>query len=203
MFLSNYTEIDKYFAGPSPDNYDEVRDRISSPNIQVSRNLLVSSTKSLIAYHERIECNNAEDININNVSSKLSYKTTQEKTSRVSKAADTNNNVASMNLQCGPHKYPNMSPAHVDDVVINISLLYDPNTLTEPDLWDESFHPIFLHRSMEHLTLDAKNIRNLLNFIAKYILNKQVNLVRSNDLDDLKGIGEAVWNLVSLVYQFK
>jgi len=141
-----------------------------------------------------MKCNNAiiEDIDMNNVSPELLYKTTQEKTSRVSKTADTNNNIASINLQYGPHEYPNTSPAHVDDTVINILLLYDPNAPIEPDLWDGSFHPIFLYRSIEHLASDAKNIRDLLNFIAKYILNKQVNLARSNDLNNFKGIREAV-----------
>jgi len=85
-----------------------------------------------------------------------------------------------------------MSPAHVDDTVINISLLYDHNTLMEPNLWNGSFHSISLHRFMEHLTSDTKNIRDSLNFMAKYILNKQVNPARSNDLDDFKGIGEVV-----------
>ena len=205
VFSSNYTGMDKFFAGPSPDNYDEVRGRTSSPNIQFSRNSLVSSTKSSVAYHERMERNNAmiEDVDMNDVSPELSYKMTQEKTSRVSKAADTNNNAAPTNLQRGPHEYPNMSPAHVDDTVINISLPYDPNAPTEPDLWDGSFHPISLHGSMEHLASDAKNIRDSLNFMAKYILNKQVDPARSNDLDDFKGIGEAVWNLVSSVYQSK
>ena len=99
VFLSNYTGMDKFFAESSPDNYNEVRGRTFSPNIQVSRKLLVSSTKSLVAYHKRIEHNNAmiKDIYMNNVSSKLSYKTTQEKAIQVSKAADTNNNVAHMN----------------------------------------------------------------------------------------------------------
>ncbi|KAL9715383.1 hypothetical protein Ac2012v2_8349 [Leucoagaricus gongylophorus] len=96
-----------------------------------------------------------------------------------------------------------MSPAHVDDTVINISLPYNPNAPTEPDLWDGSFHPISLHGSMEHLASDAKNIRDSLNFMAKYILNKQVDPARSNDLDNFKGIREAVWNLVSSVYQSK
>ena len=45
---------------------------------------------------------------------------------------------------------------------------------------------------MEHLTSDAKNIRDSLNFVAKYILNKQVDLARSNDLNDFKDIGETV-----------
>ena len=30
-----------------------------------------------------------------------------------------------------------------------------------------------------------------------------VDLARSNDLNNFKGIGETVWNLVSLVYQYK
>ena len=174
VFLSNYIEMDKFFAEPSPDNYNEMRGRTSSPNIQVSRNSLVSSTKSLVAYHEKIECNNTiiKDINMNDISPELLYETTQEKTSWVSKAANTNNNAAPTNLEHGPHKYPNISLAYVDDTVINISLPYDPNAPTEPDLWDGSLHSISLHRSMKYLTLDTKNIRDLLNFMTKYILNK-------------------------------
>ena len=39
--------------------------------------------------------------------------------------------------------------------------------------------------------------------MAKYIANKQVNLAKSNDLEDFKDIREAIWNLISLVYQSK
>ena len=49
--------------------------------------------------------------------------------------------------------------------------------------------------------MDAKNIKNSLNFIAQYISNKQVDSVRSNNLEDLKDIGGAVWNFISSVYQ--
>ena len=70
----------------------------------------------------------------------------------------------------------------------------------EPDLWDSSFHPISLHSSIEHIALDSKNIKNSLNFIAKYITNKQVDLAKSNNLEDFKSIGEVIWNLISLVY---
>jgi len=48
----------------------------------------------------------------------------------------------------------------------------------EPDLWD--------------IALDSKNIKNSLNFIAKYITNKQVDLAKSNNLEDFKSIGEAI-----------
>jgi len=56
-------------------------------------------------------------------------------------------------------EHPALSPPHtlamnlteaspcVDDTIINIQLLYDPNALMEPDLWDGSFHPISLHSS--------------------------------------------------------
>jgi len=90
--------------------------------------------------------------------------------------ADTNNNVVTTIQQCVLYKHPNTTLAHGNDAVINIPLPYNPNTLTEPDLWDGSFHSISLHGSMEHLASDTKNIKDSLNFMAKYILNKQVDL---------------------------
>jgi len=81
---------------------------------------------------------------------------------------------------------------HADNMVINIQLPYNPSTSTEPELWDGSFHCILLHSSMEHLASDLKNIKDSLNFIAKYISNKQVDLSKSNDLEDFHGIGKAV-----------
>ena len=88
-----------------------------------------------------------------------------------------------------------------DDTVINIQLLYDPNTSMKPELWDGNFHPISLHGSIEHIVLDSKNIRDSLNFMAKYISNKQVDSSKLNDLKNFNGIGKAIWNFISLVYQ--
>jgi len=42
-----------------------------------------------------------------------------------------------------------------------------------------------------------------LNFTAKYISNKQIYPAKSNNIEDFKGIGEAIWNLISSVYQSK
>ena len=56
---------------------------------------------------------------------------------------------------------------------------------------------------MEYLVSDTKNIKDSLSFIAKYIRNKQINSVKSNELEDFKGIGEVIWSFISLVYQFK
>ena len=72
---------------------------------------------------------------------------------------------------------------------------------TEPELWSGNFHPISLYSSIEHIASDAKNIKDSLNFIARYITNKQMNSSKSNDLEDFNSIGEAIWNFISSVYQ--
>ena len=39
-----------------------------------------------------------------------------------------------------------------------------------------------------------------LNFLAKYIQNKQVNGSKANDLNEFDGMGDAIWNFISAVY---
>ena len=41
----------------------------------------------------------------------------------------------------------------------------------------------------------------MLNFIAKYIANKQVDTSKVNNLEDFIGISKAVWNFISTVYK--
>ena len=65
--------------GYSSNNYDEVRGRRVSYKSQGSRNSSISSTKSLVIYHEKIEHNN-EDVDMDDDSHALLYKMTQEKT---------------------------------------------------------------------------------------------------------------------------
>ena len=64
-----------FFAGLSPNNYDEVRGRPFSTKENISRDLSMSSTKSSIAYHEKMEYNNAMviDEEMDDISSALSY----------------------------------------------------------------------------------------------------------------------------------
>jgi len=45
---------------------------------------------------------------------------------------------------------------------------------------------------MEHLALDAKNIKDSFNFIAKYISNKQIDPSKTNEVREFNGIGEAI-----------
>jgi len=100
-------------------------------------------------------------------------------------------------------EYSSLPSSHSNDAVINIQLPYDPNAPTEPDLWDGNFHPISLHSSIKYIASDSKNIKDSLNFMARYIVNKQVDPVKSNNLEDFKSIGKVIWNLISLVYQAK
>ena len=93
--------------------------------------------------------------------------------------------------------------AQHEEEVINIQLPYDPHAPTEPELWSGSFHPIFLYGSIEHFASDSKNIKVTLNFLAKYIRNKQVNNGKVNDLRDFDSMGNAIWNFISSVYDAK
>ena len=87
-----------------------------------------------------------------------------------------------------------------ESTFINIPLPYDPNAPMNPKIWNGGFHPISLHGSIEHIASDAKSIKDSLKFMAKYISNKQVQPSKANDLDDLDGIGDAVWLFISSVY---
>ena len=93
--------------------------------------------------------------------------------------------------------------AQHEEEVINIQLPYDPHAPTEPELWRGSFHPISLHGSIKHFASDSKNIKVTLNFLAKYIRNKQVNNGKVNDLGDFNSMGDAIWNFISSVYDAK
>jgi len=204
-------------SGPAPNNYDEVRDRNFFTNRSISRDLSMSSAMSSVVYHERM-VNNGMDIDEGLVESTpaLSYEMEQEKAICISKAAEQQGNMGpkGRNLKIpnsNPKHVPNMEqrnlPAHgtvsqtEDDNVINIQLPYDLQAPTELDLWSGNFHPILLHGSIEHIVSDAKNIKDSLNFIARYISNKKMNSSKANNLEDFNGIGNFIWNFISSVYQ--
>jgi len=77
---SNNTGMD-IFAGSPPDNYDEVRDRSLSTKRNISRDSSMSSSKSSVAYHKKMELNNVMnvDVDIDDNSPALSYETSQKK----------------------------------------------------------------------------------------------------------------------------
>ena len=144
----------------------------------------------------------------------LSYKDKREKESRLRKEAETttnlrpqdgNNEASSIQSNHGNHILLDsrriQTPCVDNDNVINIQLPYNPNGLTEPDLWSGNFQPISLHGLVEYIASDLKNIKQSLNFMVRYIFNKKVNSKSSNNLNDFDGIGDMVWNFLSSVYQ--
>ena len=221
VYTASSTGMD-ILSGLSPDNYDEVRGRPLSTNTNISRDSSMSSMRSSVAYHKRMDRNNAMVINndTSNNSPTLSYEDEQEKAIRVSKVAEQLNN---MRIQGNILKASTTNPQYIlneeyrsnpnneaillqithEDEVINVQLPYNPQAPTEPELWSGSFHPISLHGSIEHFASDAKNIKVTLNFLAKYIHGKQVNSNKVNDLNDFDSMGDIIWNFISSVYASK
>jgi len=189
-----------FSTGLIPDNYDEVRGRNLSTNRSISRDTSMFSTKLSVVYHERMVNNNLkDDVEPMDSVSALSYETEQERAFCISKMAEQQE-----------HTRPNSrnskaTAAHgtEDNDVINIQLQYDPQAPTKLDLWSGSFHPISLYGSIEQIASDAKNIKDSLNFMARYITNKQVNSNKANSLEEFKGMGDSIWNFISSVYQAK
>ena len=78
---------------------------------------------------------------------------------------------------------------------------YNLDAPTDPEIWNSGFHPISLHGSIKHIASDAKNIKDSLKFMVKYISNKQIELAKANDLTDFNSIGDTVWSFISSVYE--
>ena len=188
----------------SPATNSEVRGRNSSPSAKSSRDSSLASSGRSTPYHERMEIDIVTGTDKSNTESlDLSYETAQEKAIRVSMVANQQvNQQVPMRPLGGINEATSARGQHEEDV-INVQILYDFNALTEPELWSGSFHPISLHGSVEHFALDSKNIKITLNFLAKYIQNKQVNGNAANDLNDFDGMGDAIWNFISLIYDAK
>ena len=158
------------------------------------------STKSSVLYYERMVNNNLKD-DVEPIDSvlALSYETEQERVFYISKMAEQQEHTRPN----GRNSKATVAHGTEDNDVINIQLQYDPQAPTEPDLWSGSFHPISLHGLIEQIASDAKNIKDSLNFMARYITNKQVNSNKANGLEEFKGMGDSIWNFISSVYQAK
>ena len=177
--------------GRVPSSNHEVRGRNPLTSNNSSRDSSMVSSGQFTPYHNRM--NTDMDIVLVNIESnnerlELSYETEQENAIRVSMAT---NQQVSIRLHNANNE---ATPTHAwhEDVIINIQLLYDPNTPMEPELWSGSFNPISLHSSMEHLVHNTKNIKVTLDFMAKYIQNKKVNDIQANDITEFKGMGDTI-----------
>jgi len=129
----------------------------------------------------------------------LSYETEQEKALHTSKTADQQD---PMRPTSGNNE---ASPTHIhhEESIINIQLPYGPHAPMELDLWSRSFHLISLYGLIKHFASDSKSIKDSLNFMTKYITNKQINSKKVNDLKDFDGMSNAIWNFILSVYEAK
>ena len=154
-----------------------------------------------------MEKNNDMDVNEDeNSFPELFYRTLQEKECQLGKVTENNTNTRSPhdNLNVDTltqHAFNNnpTSPPPQDssannneNMFINTQLPYDPNASTNPEIWNGGFHPISLHSSIEHIMSDAKNIKDSLKFMAKYITSKQIEPSKANNVMDFVGIEDAV-----------
>jgi len=182
------------------------------------RSSSISSSTLSIPYHQHIELNNDLPNTVSQKpidSSQLSYTEEVEVGNLVRLATDKN---SASDSQCVCNKIPtlkkkpqpyskgkdktiNGTSFSPSENVVNTQLPYNINQGTVPDTWDGNFHSVSLHGSMEYLTLDAKNIKESLCCMMKYILNKKVESSKVNDVNDLKGIGKAAWGFISSLYK--
>ena len=189
---------------------NNIRERFISSNKMTSRSISVSSAALLCAYHLRMECNNdlSVEMEVDPInSSQLSYSDDVERegnpVSKTTNLDSTRDSQHILHVTLALNKAPkpqgkgasinntNISPSQED--VINIQLPYDLNRLTKADLWDGNFHTISLHSLLEYLFSNIK-------CIVKYIDNKSIDVNKSNDTTDLKGIGDATWKFITSMY---
>ena len=190
--------------GVSPNINSEEQGQNPLPSAKSFRESSLASSGHSTPYHERMDMDVVPEIEESNTESReLSYETEQERNIRVSMAANQQTNQQASTRPLGGNNEVNPTHGQHEEDVINVQIPYDPNAPTEPELWSGSFHPISLHGSMEHFASDSKNIKVTLNFLAKYILNKQVNSNAANELGDFDGMGDAIWNFISAVYGAK
>jgi len=83
--------------------------------------------------------------------------------------------------------------------MFNIQLNYNIDQALNPESWDGEFHAVLLHRFIEHLVSNVKNIKEFLCRIGNYIKDKFVNS-NFNNVKNLDGMGKAVWKFLSTVY---
>jgi len=113
------------------------------------------------------------------------------------------NQTASVNPSSSQQRVSNedtLSNQNTGSNVFNVHLNYDPNIALDPDSWDGNFHAVSLHGSMEHLASDALNIKESLSRMRKYILGKSIKNSGANDVEDFKGMGKAMWEFISAIY---
>ena len=182
------------------DNFDEVRDHSLVLSTYKLRSPLLSLSDCKEEYHIRIKRKSDrmdEDSSIASADSiQIEYMTQEGQNDQVSKVADNTNNLCQ---QCISNEDLALNQPSRNNM-FNIQLNYDINQALDPESWDGEFCAVSLHRSMEHLASDVKNIKDSLHRMHKYIMDKSINEGNANNVKDLEGIGKVVWEFILAFY---
>jgi len=162
------------------DIHDEVRGRSLAHNAHYSRTLSLSSSECDKDYAMRVQRESDRIVEDDPVapsnSPLLEYTASKSQNNQVSKVADLTTNARQ---QCVVNIGPALNNKSIDSSnIVNIQLSYDSSQALDPESWDGNFHAISLYRSMEHLASDVKNIKDSLIRMHKYILVKQLRVIR-------------------------
>jgi len=100
--------------------------------------------------------------------SQLSHATPGEQCNQAADSSSSREQQRVINEDPAPSRATN-SNEHVFNVQLS-----NVNQALDPESWDGNFHAISLHGSMEHLASDIKHIKESLQRMQKYILNKLI-----------------------------
>ena len=189
------------------DNYDDVWGVVSACNDTGSINLYALLEVSDVLYCNQVGEENNMDVDDKHVDESygvlslgtqvnIEYMTSKSQVGQTSQAASIN---PSSSQQCVSNENTH-SNQNTGSNVFNVHLNYDPNIALDPDSWDGNFHAVSLYGSMEHLASDALNIKESLFRMYKYILDKSIKNSGANDVEDFKGMGKAMWEFISTIY---
>ena len=173
-------------------NFEEMRDRSLVLSTYHLRTLSISSSNYNEDYYMRVQKESNKIVEDNFVaisdSSQLKYMTLKSQKNYISKVANSNNNLRQPHVVNIEPALNNTSPS--SNNMFNIQLSYDIDQALDLELWNSNFQAISLHRSMEYLVSNVKNVKNSLIRIHKYILGKTINGDKANSVKDLKDVGK-------------
>ena len=179
------------------DNYDEVRGRSLEMSAHKPRSSSISSSKCDEEYHIQVKRESdrmVEDEPVNSIGSIcIKYATQEGQNNQVSKVADSTSNTRQ---QCVP-----TVNLPLTSLMVNIQLNYDSDQALDPESWDGNFRAVSLHEFIEHLASDALNIKESLLRMRKYISDKSIDGDKAHEVEDLKGMGKAMWGFISTIYE--
>jgi len=84
--------------------------------------------------------------------------------------------------------------------MLNVQLNYNPDQALDPNSWDSNFHTVSLYSAIEHMPSDMLNFKESLSRMHKYMLGKAIKSDGANNVEDLNGMGKALWEFISTIY---